>query len=129
MKTKAELADFLREASSDVVVPHDDMVDIFNDVGLYGRHCERVAQEHSPQFRRQPQPRDGGAVAFPKASLRGGGRPEKIAASIRLYVFHPFRIMPLDSLDRLDILDMSNLSSVRSIGFRTWTSWTGHLSL
>jgi hypothetical protein len=34
MKTKAELADFLREASSDVVVPHDDMVDIFNDVGL-----------------------------------------------------------------------------------------------
>jgi hypothetical protein len=34
MKTKAELADFLRKASSDVVVPYKDMVAIFDDVGL-----------------------------------------------------------------------------------------------
>jgi hypothetical protein len=34
MKTKAGLADFLREASGDVVVPNGDMVDIFNDVAL-----------------------------------------------------------------------------------------------
>jgi hypothetical protein len=51
MKTKTELADFLREeVSRDAVVPHGEMIDIFDDIHLTAETVNRWLRSNGLNF-------------------------------------------------------------------------------